>query len=144
MTQYQLKIKKKLITLKSAYVREIRISQLQIILITPTHRINVFDSNLSTAMGRTKQLSKDIRDKTVDLDTAEMQHRTTRPSATSLVRSWQLLVQLFRNIKYGGEKKSMIQTARTIKSWNKPKEQIYRIYTFGADDKCIYVRILRL
>lgn len=32
---------------------------------TPDHRISVLHSNLSTIMGRTKKLSKDVRDKTV-------------------------------------------------------------------------------
>ncbi len=49
------------------------------------------DSKLST-MAKTKQLSKDVRDKIVDLHKAGMWL-----SPSSLVRRWQQLVWLFAN-----------------------------------------------
>ncbi len=49
------------------------------------------DSKLST-MAKTKQLSKDVRDKIVDQHKAGMW-----PSPSSLVRMWQQLVWLFAN-----------------------------------------------
>src|SRR4029434_4857538 len=44
-------------------------------------------------MGKTKELTKDVRDKIVDLELEWV----TKPSASSLVRSRQLLVRLFVN-----------------------------------------------
>ncbi len=43
---------------------------------TPVHIICIFHSNLSTTMGKTKELSKDIRDKIVDLHKAGMGYKT--------------------------------------------------------------------
>lgn len=40
------------------------------------HRINLFNSNLSTTMGKNKELSKDVRNKTVDLHKAAMGYKT--------------------------------------------------------------------
>ena len=47
------------------------------VLKTPVHRINQSDSNLST-MGETKELSKDLRDKIVNLHKAGIGFKTTR------------------------------------------------------------------
>ncbi len=56
-------------------------------------------------MAKTKELSKDVRDKIVDLEWA------TRPSASSLVRRWQQLVWLFANGR--NTKKKTINLPRT-------------------------------
>ncbi len=51
------------------------IGYITIIIRTPVHTLNQSDSNLST-MGKTKEQSKDTRDKIVDLHKAGMGYRT--------------------------------------------------------------------
>lgn len=64
---------------------------------TLVHTFNQYDSNLST-MGKTKELSKDIGDKIVDLHKAGMGHKTIdkqlgEKAATvgTIIRNWKKL-----------------------------------------------------
>ncbi|XP_010793760.1 voltage-dependent N-type calcium channel subunit alpha-1B-like [Notothenia coriiceps] len=51
----------------------------EMVIKTPVHRINQSDSNLST-MGNTKELSKDLRDKIVDLHKAGTDYKASESS----------------------------------------------------------------
>ncbi|KAI3367637.1 hypothetical protein L3Q82_026474, partial [Scortum barcoo] len=65
--------------------------------VTPVHTLNQSDSNLST-MGKTKELSKDTRDKIVDLHKAGMGYRTIgkqlgekATTVGAIIRKWKKL-----------------------------------------------------
>lgn len=67
------------------------------VLSTSVHRINFFHSNLSTTMGKIKELSEDVRDNWEDCKPAHRQEWATGPSARSLERRRQLLMWLLGN-----------------------------------------------
>lgn len=59
--------------------------------LTPVHRIDSFHSNLFTTIGKTKELSKDNKDKVVDLHKVGMVCKTISEKVTTvgpIIQKW--------------------------------------------------------